>query len=325
MTLRSAAFVAVLAASACASSQGAAEDVGPFDRLSQYGLLDDGHAPRDGVVRYEIENALFADGATKMRAVRVAGRAQYEPSRAFDFPVGTIAVKSFGFPAADGATRWLETRLLVHAQDGWHGYVYLWDESQRDATRISDGAVVDVATRGGSITWHVPKERQCNACHGDVIEPIGLRAEELNTEIDGEEQLARWSARGLVEGVPPLGEVPRAPVWDDPRSGSVADRARAYLDANCAHCHSPTGHASFTGLFLGRHVDGTPGACVPSGKADTPFLVAPGEPDRSYLLARLHATSPAEMMPPLGRSTVDADGAALVAAWIRETPGRCAE
>src|SRR3546814_11892162 len=40
------------------------------------------------------------------------------------------------------------------------------------------------------------------------------------------------------------------PRWDDPATGTLEQRARAYLAVNCAPCHNPQGSASNSGLFL---------------------------------------------------------------------------
>ena len=37
--------------------------------------------------------------------------------------------------------------------------------------------------------------------------------------------------------------------WMD-ESQDLNERVRSYLDVNCGHCHSPTGNANSTGLYL---------------------------------------------------------------------------
>jgi len=112
---------------------------------------------------------------------------------------------------------------------------------------------------------------------------------------------------------------PVMPRWDDPASGSLQDRARAYLDVNCAHCHNPEGSASNSGLFL-RWTDpvnvnygiGKRPTAAGRGSGGMEFAIAPGEPDRSFLIYRLESTEPGIAMPELGRSTVHKEGAALL-------------
>jgi uncharacterized repeat protein (TIGR03806 family) len=314
---------ALLAAGCGGTSLGSASD----DTLARYDLLDnDGGrlTARPGVVAYDVRNGLFADHALKSRLLRLppGTAARYDGQGAFDFPVGTVAAKSFGYAAPDGAARWIETRLLVHEASGWRGYVYQWDEAQTEARRVSRGADVALDLPGAPASHAIPRESECTSCHGADMKPIGLRAVELNTKVGDAEQLVRWSEQGLLERLPALTAVPRAAVWDDPATGTTAERARAYVDANCSHCHSENGLARGTGLFLGLGAS-DPGRCMPSGMPSTPYVVAPGAPDRSFLLARVESVAPGEMMPPIGRAEADADGAALLRAWIGQMPGSC--
>ena len=100
-------------------------------------------------------------------------------------------------------------------------------------------------------------------------------------------------------------------------------RARSWLDVNCAHCHRPEGPASNSGLYLTFGNDdpvslGIGKRPVAAGRAAAAgaFDIAPGDPDRSILYARVVSTEPGVMMPELGRSLPDPDAAALLRAWI---------
>src|SRR3546814_2591245 len=53
---------------------------------------------------------------------------------------------------------------------------------------------------------------------------------------------------GYLTGVPTVG-IPRDADWSA-TAAPLDARARAYLDINCAHCHSPTGPARVSGLWL---------------------------------------------------------------------------
>ena len=75
----------------------------------------------------------------------------------------------------------------------------------------------------------------------------------------------------------PTGRTRRTPRW--------SDRARAYLDINCGHCHSPTGPANTSGLWLDAAVSDRLklGFCkqpVAAGKGtgNRLFDIAPGQP-----------------------------------------------
>lgn len=307
----------------------------PYANLSDYGVvrIDAGRMSfATGVVAYDVNNPLFTDYATKARAVFVppGTRARYDETRPFDFPAGSIVIKSFGYEA-----RWIETRLLIRTREGWRGYAYTWDDAQRDAVLRPGGAVIPTTT---GATHLVPNQNQCPKCHadGEATVPIGLRKDELSRRVqfDGldEDQLARWTRLGILEGAPPIAQSAPSPVsYLDPSSGTVTERARAYLEANCAHCHKPTGSARTTGLFLGRRV-AEPyafGVCkspVAAGRATggLRYDVVPGAPDESILVRRLRSTEPSVMMPEIGRSLVHEEGVALVASWIAGLGGSCA-
>jgi uncharacterized repeat protein (TIGR03806 family) len=314
-----------------------------YDDLESYCMvaIRDGEiAPLSaGVVPYELVTPLFSDYAVKRRTVWLppGTAASYRADDAFDFPVGTLVTKSFGFPAApaspDGPVRWVETRVMVRREAGWTGAAYLWDEGQRAARKLAGGAIrdVDVRATDGSVrraAYLVPSQQQCPKCHGrdSVFVPLGLRASGLARD----DQLASWTRAGILRGAPAEAAPPR-PSWNDERA-STEIRARAYLDANCAFCHDAKGEARTTGLFLtfGETDPARLGRCkspVAAGKAtgDLRFDVVPGDPDASILLQRMIATEPALAMPEIGRSLVHTEGVALVRAWIAEMSGGCAD
>jgi hypothetical protein len=60
------------------------------------------------------------------------------------------------------------------------------------------------------------------------------------------------------------------------------------------------------------------------GSGDRRYDIVPGKPDASILLYRMESTDPAKMMPELGRSVADREGAVLIRQWIREMRGACA-
>ena len=73
----------------------------PAGKLSDYGLFSDMAAaqPAPGVVPYDLVNPLFSDHAQKHRFVFVpaGAAADYDASDVFDFPVGTVLIKTFAF------------------------------------------------------------------------------------------------------------------------------------------------------------------------------------------------------------------------------------
>lgn len=324
----------------------------------------------DRVVPYSLNSALFSDHAHKLRTVQLpegADPARYDPDDVFSFPVGTVITKTFYYPVdpaelPDGmrvlraepdpvalaepldlaSVRLIETRVLVHRDDGWHALPYVWDDDMTDATlqRIGDLVPLTLVDQGDetSFVYVVPDANQCANCHATnhttgAIEPIGPAARHLNRDVDlGDgmtSQLASWRALGLIDSVPADQDIPRAAVWDDD-AASIEDRARAYLDINCAHCHNSEGPADTSGLLLEADTEvGTAlGICkspiaAGSGTGGRLVGIAPGEPDESIFVYRMASTDPGEMMPELGRSLAHADGVALISEWIESLTGSC--
>ncbi|MBL0967083.1 MAG: hypothetical protein IBJ05_09720, partial [Blastomonas sp.] len=118
------------------------------------------------------------------------------------------------------------------------------------------------------------------------------------------------------------------PVWNDPSTGSLDQRARAYLMVNCAHCHNPKGSASNSGLFLNygaaadRTTTGVYKRPVAAGRGSggREFAILPGQPDQSIMIHRMASTEPGVAMPEVGRSMVHEEGVALIRAWISSLP-----
>jgi len=344
----------LIAAAARATDAPAAVDPhieGPTPTLlSEYHLFADpaGQVPNDRVLPFGLNNMLFGDYAVKHRFVWMppGAAAIYNGREVFEFPVGTVLVKSFAFPkdARDPAQgeRLVETRLLVRKTSGWAMLPYVWNDDATDARLAVAGARVPVTwihTDGTqrSQRYIVPNMNQCKHCHigSGIIKPIGPQARYLNYEYayaDGaENQLARWTKAEYLSGLDDPASAPVAPRWDDPATGTLDQRARTYLDINCAHCHNPTGPAYTSGLDLSFDQTtpmryGIFKAPVAAGRGASigRYDIVPGNPDTSILLYRLATTDPGVRMPTAGRNLVHDEGLALVREWIASMPPQAA-
>lgn len=300
-------------------------------KLSAFGLFQSNDPKRPlARIGYTLRAPLFSDYTDKHRFISIptGKKAKVLADGVIEFPVGTVLVKSFGWPDVNDG-RPVETRLLIHRASGWVALPYIWDADGKDATLALGGRRVPVTFKspGGethSIRYAVPNKNQCKECHSlnGAIMPIGPKVRNfvLDPAVD------EASRRVYFED--PAALKPAMPQWDDPKSGSVAERARAYLDVNCAHCHNPAGSASNSGLFL-RWTDDPTGVNYGIGKRPTAagrgsggmdFAIAPGDPDNSYMIYRLESTDAGIAMPEVGRSTVHREGAALLRQWIAEMP-----
>ena len=319
----------------------------PPEKLSDYRLfVGDGSTqqPAPGVIPYDLNTPLFSDYAEKFRFVKLppGESAAYEESDSFAFPVGTVIAKTFAYPldARDPSLgrRLLETRILKHQPDGWVGLPYVWNEDQTEATLDVAGDFVDVAwidAAGNERTnnYIIPNSNQCKGCHNqaDELRPLGPKARHLNRDFayaeGSENQLAYWTRHKALTGAPDPKEAPRLAVWDDPSTGSLEQRARAWLEVNCAHCHNPAGPARNAGLDLLAGQDKptaygifkTPVAAG-RGTGGRRFGIVPGHPDDSIMMFRITSTDAGIMMPELGKRLIHDEGAELVRQWIAAMP-----
>jgi uncharacterized repeat protein (TIGR03806 family) len=319
-----------------------------------------------GVLPYDLATPLFTDYAHKLRTVWMpeGKAARYSAGEEFDFPVGTILSKTFYYPRAGGdavvrsndpgpdlrgggldlaKVRLVETRLLVRRKDGWVALPYVWNAQQTEATLKRGGELVPltlVAADGSreQADYEVPDQNQCGGCHGTdttskALHPLGPKARHLNRDFPyaqgSENQLLRWTHAGYLVGAPAPAAAPRDADWRD-SSQPLEARARAYLDINCGHCHSPKGPGNTSGLWLNAatseplHL----GRCklpiaAGMGTGDRRSDIVPGQPDASIMPYRMASDDPSVMMPELGRSVVHDEGVQLIRDWIAAMQGSC--
>ena len=185
----------------------------------------------------------------------------------------------------------------------------------------------------------MPDQNQCASCHSvdnktRAMEPIGPKARHLNRDFayaeGSENQLAHLARIGYLTGAPDPRQAPRNANAEDAVHARLEDRARAYLDINCGHCHSPTGAAITSGLWLEASVSDRLklGFCkqpVAAGKGTGNHMydIAPGHADASVLTFRMDSDDPSVMMPELGRSVVHREGVRLIREWIDAQHGTC--
>ncbi|HYD92224.1 MAG TPA: c-type cytochrome domain-containing protein, partial [Flavobacterium sp.] len=140
----------------------------------------------------------------------------------------------------------------------------------------------------------------------------------------------QWAEFGYLTGLPSQNAVPVMAAYEDAGSGTLEERARAWLDANCAHCHNPGGPANTSGLFLEyTETNSTAlGFCkspvaAGNGSGGHRYAIVPGHPEKSILTYRIKSNDPGVMMPELGRKIVHEEGVALVERWIASLDGGC--
>jgi uncharacterized repeat protein (TIGR03806 family) len=318
----------------------------PAQFLSSYNLFQDAkrQIPNEGVIPYDLNTPHFADYATLHRFVWMPeGRScQYGPHGEIEFPVGSVLVITMGYQTdlrdASLGEHIVETRLWMRRADEWIGAQYAWNEDTTEAQLAVAGEQIDVSWihhdgKQHHHSFRVPNRNQCIQCHeiNDELIPLGpIHAQYLNKDYDYRDgtlnQLQRWAQAGYLTGLPTdPAQVPRMAVWNDPSTGDLDSRARAYLDMNCSSCHRKGGIGFTSGLDL-RYDQREPvkfgiyksPVAAGRGAGNGRFVIEPGHPDRSILLFRLNSTDPGIRMPVVGRSIAHEEGVALISQWIAE-------
>lgn len=316
----------------------------PFEKLSEYnfftGVLNE-LKPNKRVIPYDLITPLFTDYAFKARFVYVPeGKyANYDTTQVLQLPVGSCLIKNFYYPEdfnkPEGKRRIMETRLLVHREKGWENLDYIWNDEQTEAILDPTGGIKNVHWthydgQKRELDYVIPNKNQCKSCHWKndaAITPIGPKIRNLNRDYDYAEgrmnQIAYWTKVGILKGAPAPEACPKLADWTDSVHTSLNDRARAYLEMNCGHCHNPKGPAYTSGLHL-NILNQNPenlGICktvVAAGKATggRMFDIAPGRPDESIFVYRMESEDPGVKMPEVGKVLVHTEGVALIRQWI---------
>lgn len=295
-----------------------------------------------GLLPYNLILSFWSDGADKTRYVAIPdGKVKFSADSDWVFPPGTVFVKTFELPtdiAQPQTKRRLETRLLVIGRDGRpYGVTYKWraDLSEADlvgADGLNETIAIHDAAGSHIQTWNYPSRDNCLACHNSHTPgELGPKTRQMNFAIaypggKTENQLAHWNRLGLFSPALNDADIAAYPVLAkaDDTSRSLEDRARSFLDANCAQCHRPGGTvANFDARYqtpLGRQnlIDGP--VNIDEG-IDRPHVISPHDPWRSMIIRRTDTLDDTRM-PPIARHTIDTKDVAMLKRYILSLPGR---
>lgn len=325
-------------------------------KLSDYNLFlnpqDSTQNPNEGGFLYKLNNELFTDYAEKTRFVFLPNqqKMEYRELGVLDFPVGTVISKTFSFylPNNSGKSTPIETRLLIHRPQGWEALEYEWNDDLKDASLMLGGKVKSLKilahnSETMTLDYGIPNVRQCASCHSTdavakgALFPIGPKAKFLNWNANGKtNQLEDFVSARHLDKLPGPEHVPHTESWNDWQIEKedfkkLDARAKAYLEINCAHCHSPSGAAASTGLFLATEIwtdSNQYGKCkhpVAAGFASggRDFDIYPGDPEKSILYYRINHQHLAIRMPQLGRTVVHKEAVVMLHNWIEKISGKC--
>jgi putative heme-binding domain-containing protein len=299
--------------------------------LSQTGLFADtaAHRPAPGVVPYEINAPLWADGATAERFLAVPGDARIEGGLdEWKWPANSVLAKTLSI----GGRR-AETQVLHFDGSRWNAYAYLWNDLGTDGRLVEPtGTTTSLSVGGRGLRWVVQSRTACLTCHNRwpghalTMDPLQLKRR-VRYPAATDDQIRTLRHLGLFPSLeaPP----PRHPLVDPyDRGQDLEERARSYLHVNCSHCHRFGAGGAALINFL-RY--------VPSWQArggaefinvrpklgtfdlESPYVVCGGDPARSVLLYRISKLGRGRM-PHLGSEVVDRAGVALLSRWIKGLP-----
>jgi mono/diheme cytochrome c family protein len=270
-----------------------------------------------------------------------AEQISYAPTGTWSFPAGTVFVKTFELQTNQSdpnSLLRLETRLLVRDTNGAvYGVTYKWRPDYSDADLLFSNLTeaIPIITPTGVVTqnWYYPSPSDCLQCHTPVANYVlGVNARQINgtmTYSNGvtDNQLRALNRTGLfypaidesqIAGIEQLSAVTNP-------AASFVQRARSYLDANCAQCHQPGGSgptfdARYDTPLASQDIINTPAVKGNLGY-DNVDIVTPNDVWRSSLYDRMDIVNPSIQMPPLARNVIDTNAVQLMANWINSLGG----
>ena len=317
----------------------------PYPSLSEYQFFSGNLSnlePEFGVIPYSLNAALFSDYAKKKRFMWMPNntKARYiNDDVPLNFPVGTILIKNFYYDNVlpNNETQIIETRLMIKKETEWVFANYVWNAEQSEASLDMNGSFVNLDWQNGdevkSIPYRIPSGAECHTCHKvmEIARPIGPKPRNLNLLYNytngPENQLDKLVSLGYLENTLPSA-VNAMPNYND-TSQSLDLRARAYLDINCAHCHSEETHCAYRPMrfdFSDTEDFTNLGVCVDPDTnlgSDLGHIIEPRNARNSVLHFRLNSTEPSNRMPLLGRVTIHTEGVELIEAWINTLTNTC--
>lgn len=291
--------------------------------LSKTGCVESNNPTQfmSGVIPYDLKATFWSDGAQKNRFFAIPDNTQIDTSvTPWVWPAGSVIIKEFFWD-----NKRIETRLMKrHNDSSWAGYSYAWNENQTEARLVQGGKVGAFNNN----QWIYPTEVQCLQCHTQVTgRALGLTAAQLNTPVDFEgltntPQLDIFNQLQVISH-----EVLNPPTLADPTNQtlSITERARAYLDTNCAQCHQENGPTNvdldlrYNISLNDMNICGVEAQSNEIGLAN-PMRLVPGDIENSMLYQRMNRRD-LYQMPPIGSYVVDQEGAELIKAWIEALNG----
>ncbi len=268
--------------------------------------------PSETVKIYDLQTELFTDYCHKIRFLSIPKGEQmiYNDGGFPIYPDNTILAKTFYYNVDEqnlnSGKKIIETRVLIKKAGIWEIGNYVWNENQTDAIRDEQEHIIPINWKDSqgnnqSIDYVVPDYASCIKCHANdgVRVPIGPKIRNMNTA----DKLQEFIDSGILTGIDNLSTVEKLPKWND-SSYSLEERARAYLDVNCAHCHQPKGFydQQFGSTFEFRY--------------ETKFTDTHILDKRDPMITRMHSNIDGYKMPFIGTTITHIEGLDLVETYL---------
>lgn len=291
-------------------------------RLSATGCVEAANPqqPSVAMIPYTVASQLWSDSAAKERyfALPDNSRIALTADGDFLFPVGSVLLKHFKL-----GDKFIETRLFTQSETGWQGFSYEWHDDQSDAILLADGKekMID------GVQWQYPSRSQCLTCHTPAANfSLGLETLQLNNPLlypasgINAHQLDTLSHINLFSSAFTPGQKTQTLFSLNDASATLVQRVRSYLHSNCSNCHRPNGPTPVNlDLRYSTAWSSTQACNVQPVAGDLGIsnarIIAPGEPERSVLLARMKVRD-ANQMPPLASHVVDQAAVDVITGWI---------
>lgn len=337
-------------------------------KLSETGLFTDTKAltPHPALIRYDVNAPAWHDGATAERFIALpgSGRMEFTEQGGWNFPNGTAIAQTlkregrrietrvllrqqnewagYSFAWNDAQTDAMRVPAQGESRAAWripsrqecmfcHSRAanFVLGLSTVQLNRIDGENANQIARweRLGLLRFNhatIEESEWRREFGGQNLGEVALQAKlDMILRSDSQREPARDSPLLPHEA----GSLPR---MVDPRdtSASLRDRARAYLHANCSHCHVRSGGGNSTmqlGIEFtdaGTETIGIAPLHATYGLPDVK-LITPGAPERSLLIYRPTLRGPGQM-PPIGTLRTDGEGVALLAKWVAGLETRAA-
>lgn len=263
---------------------------------------------------YDLHSTLYTDYASKQRffVLPTGEKLTYNGEGLPIFPNHSIIVKTFYYNINETdlsqGKQIIETRLLIKIDGSWESGNYKWNNAQTEAALDSNSSIVpvnwiDADGESNSVNYEIPSNADCFTCHqnGGSMVPIGPKMRSINFDFNGSNQIQQLIDNDMLDGLTDPTSVSLLPKWDDP-TVSLDRRARAYMDINCAHCHTAGGFCEEQSTLKLAY--------------ETPYVESFISENRFSILTRIQNTIPEYGMPLIGVTVIHDEGVAVLIEYI---------